>query len=136
MFKYLLSLAISLMLIAPAQADLVTDLSKRRIDINSTFTGASLLLFGTFTEAFDYDPEIHDIVITVTGPNKPMVLRKKVNKAGIWVNYYQQSYNKMPSYYSVLSTRPLVEISDKPTLGRLGLGTNFLFFDPKEEAQY
>lgn len=135
MFKYLLSLAISFWFIVPAQADLVTDLSKRRIDINSTFTGASLLLFGTFTETFDYDSEIHDIVITVKGPNKPMVLRKKVNKAGIWLNYYQQSYNKMPSYYSVLSTRPLEDISGKPTLGKLGLGTSFLFFDPNPLEQ-
>jgi hypothetical protein len=106
--KLFLGLVITLLFVSGVQADLVTDLSKRRIDINSTFTGASLLLFGTFTEEFDYNPDLHDIVITVTGPNKPMILRKKVNKMGIWVNYYRESYNKMPSYYSVLSTRPVV----------------------------
>lgn len=118
-----------------ANADLVTDLSKRRIDINSTFTGASLLLFGTFTEEFDYDPLKHDIVITVTGPNKPMVLRKKANKGGLWINYYREEYKQMPSYYSVLSSRPLENISDKPTLGKFGLGTQFLFFNPDLNRQ-
>lgn len=128
--KIILIFAALAITIAPANADLVTDLSKRRIDINSTFTGANLLLFGTFTEAFDYDPEKHDIVITVKGPNKPMALRKKANKGGLWINYYREEYTEMPSYYSVLSSRPLEDISDKPTLGKYGLGTNFLFFKP------
>lgn len=118
-----------------AKADLVTDLSERRIDINSTFTGANLLLFGTFTEAFDYDPNIHDIVITVKGPNKPMVLRKKALKGGLWINYYREEYTEMPSYYSVLSSRPLEDIADNPTLGKLGLGTKFLFFKPNPLKQ-
>lgn len=116
-------------------ADLVTDISERRIDINSTFTGASLLLFGTFTEEFEYDPHKHDIVITVKGPNKPMVLRQKANKGGIWINYFQEEYTEMPSYYSVLSSRPLEDIADNPTLGKLGLGTDFLFFKPNPLKQ-
>ena len=132
--KFTLKICLGLLLflgaVNVAKADLVTDLSKRRIDINSTFTGASLLLFGTFTETFDYDPKRHDIVITVKGPNKPMTLRKKAKKGGIWINYYREEYQEMPSYYSVLSSRPLEDISDNPTLGKLGLGTDFLFFKP------
>lgn len=134
-YKLLLSLILLLMGINTAKADLVTDLSERRIDINSTFTGASLLLFGTFTETFDYDPKIHDIVITVKGPNKPMALHKKANKGGIWINYFREEYRNIPSYYSVLSSRPLEDISDKPTLGKYGLGTNFLFFNPNLNRQ-
>lgn len=128
--KFIFAAILLLAIPSHVQADLVTDLSKRRIDINSTFTGANLLLFGTFTEAFDYDPEIHDIVITVKGPNKPMTLHKKAKKGGIWINYFREEYTQMPSYYSVLSSRPLEEISDRPTLGKLGLGTDFLFFTP------
>lgn len=137
--KYIMQIFLCLMAsilhISVVNADLVTDLSERRIDINSTFTGANLLLFGTFTEEFEYDPNIHDIVITVKGPNKPMTLRKKTNKGGIWINYYREEYRQMPSYYSVLSSRPLEEISDKPTLGKYGLGTSFLFFDPNLNQQ-
>lgn len=121
--------------ISVSKADLVTDISNRRIEINSTFTGANLLLFGTFTEQFEYDPDIHDIVITVKGPNKPMIMRKKKNVGGIWINYYQEYYTRVPSYYSVLSSRPLEDISTKPTLGKLGLGTNFLFFSPDDLKQ-
>uniref|UniRef100_A0A2A4Z105 TIGR02186 family protein n=1 Tax=OCS116 cluster bacterium TaxID=2030921 RepID=A0A2A4Z105_9PROT len=116
-------------------ADLVTDLSKRRIDINFTFSGVNLLLFGTFTEKFDYDSEKHDIVITVKGPSKLMILHKKAKKGGVWTNYYHEEYSQIPSYYSVLSSRVLEDILDKPTLAKLGLGTNFLFFDPNSTQQ-
>lgn len=134
-YKILLGLGLIFASMNVAKADLVTDLSQRRIDINSTFTGASLLLFGTFTEAFDYDPNIHDIVITVKGPNKPMALLKKTNKGGIWINYFREEYTEMPSYYSVLSSRSLEDISDRPTLGKYGLGTSFLFFNPNLNRQ-
>ncbi len=134
-FKAALTCILLMLNINMAKAELVTDLSNRVIEINSTFTGANLLLFGTFTETFDYDPNIHDIVITVKGPNKPMILRKKIHAAGIWINYYQEHYMSVPSYYSVLSSRPLEDISDKPTLGRLGLGTNFLYFKPDSMKQ-
>ncbi|MBL1419371.1 MAG: TIGR02186 family protein [Alphaproteobacteria bacterium] len=134
-FKLFLSILLFVGTSSVAKADLVTDLSERRIDINSTFTGASLLLFGTFTEAFDYDPKRHDIVITVKGPNKPMILRKKAKKGGIWINYFREEYMEIPSYYSVLSSRPLEDISDKPTLGKYGLGTSFLFFNPNLNRQ-
>lgn len=134
-FKFLFCILWALGAVNVAKADLVTDISERRIDINSTFTGASLLLFGTFTETFDYDPKRHDIVITVKGPNKPMTLRKKVKKGGIWINYFREEYTQMPSYYSVLSNRPLEDISDKPTLGKYGLGTSFLFFKPNLNRQ-
>ncbi|MGL1920697.1 MAG: TIGR02186 family protein [Hyphomicrobiales bacterium] len=135
LYKTFLMVVAAFAISTTAQADLVTDLSKRRIDINSTFTGANLLLFGTFTEAFDYDPEKHDIVITVRGPNKPMALHKKAHKVGMWINYFREEYTEMPSYYSVLSSRPLEDISDKPTLGKYSLGTNFLFFNPDLSRQ-
>ena len=135
LYKLFLSLCVMTIATSTTKADLVTDLSDRRIEINSTFTGASLLLFGTFTEKFDYDPKLHDIVITVKGPNKPMVIRKKANKAGIWINYYREEYMNIPSYYSVLSSRALEQITTKPILGKLGLGTNFLFFNPDVTRQ-
>ncbi len=129
-FKIFLSLCFLTLAIGTAKAELVTDLSDRRVEINSTFTGASLLLFGTFTEKFKYDPNLHDIVITVVGPNKPMILRKKNKVAGIWINYYREEYTEIPAYYSVLSSRKLTDIATKVTLGRFGLGTDFLFLKP------
>jgi len=77
---------------------LVADLSQYRIEIDSSFTGTRLLLFGSRND-------IGDIVIVVRGPEKKYVVRRKERVAGIWMNRDRQRFDKLPSYYTVASSK-------------------------------
>ncbi|VAW13440.1 hypothetical protein MNBD_ALPHA09-2126 [hydrothermal vent metagenome] len=123
----LIVLALALLRPAPAPAqELVTNLSKYLISIQSTFTGAELLLFGA-VEGRQLDRQT-DIAIVVRGPSTDIVVRRKARVSGIWVNYDAASIKAVPGYYAVVSTRPLDQIAAPEVLQRHGIGAANLHF--------
>lgn len=118
---------IVLALLRPAPAmsqELVTNLSKYLISIESTFTGAELLLFGA-VEGRQLDRQT-DIAIVVRGPEDNLVVRRKAKVSGIWVNYDAATIGSVPGYYAVVSTRPLDQIAAPELLLRHGIGLDNL----------
>lgn len=109
--------------------ELVTDLSDHLIAIESTFTGADILLFGAVEAE---SPEIlamaRDVVVVVRGPAERLTARRKAKVAGIWVNYDAQKFIQVPSYYAVVSTRPLTAIASAEILERQEIGAPNLRF--------
>src|SRR3546814_3762278 len=79
-------------LLVPASASaadprLVPDVSSRAIDIQYSFTGEELLLFGAILYPGQRLPDDRaDIVVVLKGPVRPIVLREEQRVAGIWVN--------------------------------------------------
>lgn len=98
-----------------AAAPLVADLSSREIAISTGFAGAELLLFG----AVDGEG---DIVVVVRGPKRREVVRRKTRIAGIWVNGKSMTFEDVPAFYWVASTRPIEDIAPARVLeaGRIG----------------
>jgi len=110
---------------APVTAqELVTDLSKYLISIESTFTGADLLLFGA-VEGRQLDRQT-DVAIVVRGPEDNIIVRRKARVSGIWVNYDAATIGAVPGYYAVVATRPLDMIAAPEVLQRHGIGTDYL----------
>lgn len=104
--------------------ELVTDMSQHLISIESTFNGAELLLFGA-VEGSRAD-KISDIAIVVRGPSDNLIIRRKANVGGLWVNYDAAEIADVPGYYSVVSTRPLEDITKREVLQRHGIGVDNL----------
>jgi uncharacterized protein (TIGR02186 family) len=114
----------------PAAAErLVVSLSNHRVAITSSFVGEDLVLFGTI------EPDAgktalrssYNLVVTVTGPRQTLRTRRKARVLGIWVNVDSREFERVPSYLSVLSNRPVAEIANQDTLRRLQVGLdNFL----------
>jgi uncharacterized protein (TIGR02186 family) len=116
------------MLLLPFHAHakpLIADLSSHHIAIDSRFTGTELLLFGAKND-------IGDLVIVVRGPERSIMVRKKSRVAGIWVNTDQASFDAVPAYYAVASTRPLVRVVPPGLRSQLGLGIDSLHFPARE----
>lgn len=115
--------------------ELVTDLSEHLIAIKSNFTGTQILLFGAVEAE---SPEIRalarDIVVVVRGPSTDFTVRRKARVAGIWMNYGAETYEAVPGYYAVVSTRPLDAIASKDVLERHQIGTKYLRFKRLEAA--
>jgi len=105
--------------LAPADAPLVTDLSSHLIAITSGFNGTELLLFGSIDEP-------GDVVVVVRGPSGQEVVRRKESVWGVWFNRRSQRFDGVPSYYAVVSSRPLTEIAGPALLNRLQIGAQHL----------
>ena len=110
---------------------LVTDLSDHLIKVESTFTGAKILLFGAIeTENLFVRSLAKDVVVVVRGPTEDITARRKEKIAGIWMNYGSQTFKDVPSYYAVASTRNLNTITSSEILQRYQIGFKNLKFLP------
>jgi uncharacterized protein (TIGR02186 family) len=109
----------------PAGAErLVSSLSSHRVQINSSFTGVELVLFGTVERDAATVPRksAYDVVATAAGPRENLVTRRKDRLFGVWVNAESQAFVSVPSYLAVLSTRPYDTFANADTLRRLQVG--------------
>lgn len=110
----------------PARAEIVTaGLSDTRVEIQSNFVGTELTLFGLIeAEPGAELAETYDVAVVVRGPGEDTVTRRRERIAGIWINRRAVGFADAPSYYAVLSNRPLAEIADPETLAeyQIGLG--------------
>ncbi len=110
---------------------LVTDLSDPLIKVESTFTGAKILLFGAVeADNLFLRSLAKDVVVVVRGPNEDITARRKEKIAGIWMNYGTQTFKNIPSYYAVASTRNLKAIASPEVLQRYQIGFENLKFLP------
>ncbi len=124
------ALAAVVMATLPARAQnesVQLDTSTREISIKPDFNGAEIVIFG----AVDNSKEAtsgsgyYDIIIVIRGPAETVVTRRKEQVAGIWLNGSSRTFHKVPSFFGVLSTRPITEIANKETLERFDIE-----FDP------
>src|SRR3546814_18666336 len=92
---------------AAADPRLVPDVSSRAIEIQYSFTGEELLLFGAILYPGQRLPDDRaDIVVVLKGPVRPIVLREKQRVAGIWVNANSIRLRTSPGFYALGSSRP------------------------------
>lgn len=118
-------LLIALASIAPASAEtLITSLSNHRVLINSNYTGTSIAVFGaierdaqTIARATSYD-----VVVTVRGPRQLLTVREKQKVGPVWVNQEQQKFPLAPAYLSVLTSKPIDEITSVQLRQRQKIG--------------
>jgi uncharacterized protein (TIGR02186 family) len=99
------------------------DLDEEEVFITTDFRGTELLLFGALDRA-----SIDDIAIIITGPTNDVALRRKDKVAGIWLNTENANIVGIPSFYHILTTRPLNEIVSENTLKVNYIGFDYLPF--------
>lgn len=113
---------------------LVPDVSQRKIQIQSGFTGERLLLFGAiiYPRGIVPDDQI-DVAIILRGPSQAITLREKQQIAGIWVNADSSDFRSAPAYYAIASSRPLDKIVDAKTAAIYELGLERMQLSPSGE---
>nr|WP_279306691.1 TIGR02186 family protein [Microvirga solisilvae] len=111
---------------------LITSLSNHRVLINSNYTGTSIAVFG----AIERDAQTvaratgYDVVVTVRGPNQFLVVREKEKLGPIWINQEQQKFPLAPAYLSVLTSRPITEITSIQLRQRQKIGLRAIINAP------
>lgn len=120
------ALLLALGLAAPAQAErLISQVSNDTVEITSSFDGERMNFFGAIvpdagSEQRYVQGPFH-VVVVVLGPTQTRVARQKTNNFGVWINTGQVEFANFPSYFHVLSSGRLTDISDITTLT-----TNFI----------
>jgi uncharacterized protein (TIGR02186 family) len=107
--------------ISPVAAErLVSQLSTDLIEITSSYDGERITFFGSIepeagAELRFVEGPFH-VVIVVTGPAQARVARQKTRNFGIWINTDQVVFDRFPSYFQVLSSGRLLDITSPTTL--------------------
>ncbi|MBV1902192.1 MAG: TIGR02186 family protein [Marinosulfonomonas sp.] len=105
-------LIVLLALTAPAFGEeVVAGLSQNRVAITANFDGSEILVFGAVKRdaPAPVTGEMH-VIVTVSGPSKPVTVRRKEHRYGIWMNTDSVVVDAAPSFYSIATSAPLADI--------------------------
>jgi uncharacterized protein (TIGR02186 family) len=108
------------------------DVSMRSVAVTSSFNGTEVVIFGAVDNSRQSSAEsgLYDVVIVVEGTPTKLAVRRKSNVAGIWINSQSITYESVPSYYAIISTRPLDEIADPILLRENDIGFDYVRMNP------
>lgn len=109
------SLLLALLMFAlPAQAakeEVVLGLSHDRVAITADFDGSEILIFGAVKRETPIpDADQIQVVVTVSGPDSPVLVRRKEKKFGIWINADSVLVDSAPSFYAIATSAPLIQV--------------------------
>ena len=106
-----LVLVLLALLSLPARAEeVVLGLSADKVAITATFDGSDILVFGAVKREAPISDVPLDVIVTISGPSRPVVVRRKERRFGIWVNTDAVDVDSAPSFYAVATTGPLDEV--------------------------
>ncbi len=131
MRRVLAALALVL-LAAPARAqapgDVASDLpaavAEEQITVSSDYRGSFITVFGVNPDRRGRG----DIVVVVRGPTQSTVVMRKRRVFGLWINGDPVRFGEAPSFFAVLSNRPLRQIASPQAIWQYQL-------DPAASAQ-
>ena len=121
--------ALLLAMASPALAQPVMALlSSDRVEITSNFTGTDVTVFG----ALELDRELSgvDLIVLLRGPDVDMTTRRMERVLGLWLNRSAETFEDVPAFYAIHSSRPLGEIADPARLAASRLGFASIVEEP------
>ncbi len=130
--KQLLALAL-LLAAAPAWAqaptpdtanELPAAVVEQEISVSSDYRGSFITVFGHNPDRFGRG----DVVVVVRGPNVETVVMRKRRQFGLWINGDPVRFAGAPSFFAVLSNRPIADIANPQLIREYHL-------DPAASAQ-
>lgn len=98
--------ALLLMALPGYAEEVVIGLSKDQVAITATFDGSEILVFGAVKREAPIQEEPLEVVVAVAGPQEPIVVRRKEQRFGIWVNVDAVEIDAAPSFYAIATTGP------------------------------
>ncbi len=126
-----------LMLLLPWAAhaeELAAGISRDKIEINSSFRGTEVAIFGSVEPAIGEIVEgdrSRDIIVVVRSDQlSQAIVRKKELVGPVWINRDARHFVNVPEFYFVATNRPLKDIAAPSVLQQFELGLEHLVFGP------
>lgn len=92
-----------------AASDLPAAIADEEISVDSAYRGSQIDVWGVNPDRRGRG----DIVVVVRGPNQPAMVMRKRRFLGLWVNSAPVAFSEAPSFFAVLSTRPVNMIAER-----------------------
>lgn len=105
------------------------EIAENRVDITTGFNGTNVVLFGTTSGE-------GDLVITLKGPERTMIVRRKGRVLGTWMNRDYVEFRRVPSYYDYASTMTDAVLDEYPAMledGAIGVDHLGLYSEDADE---
>lgn len=117
--------ALLLLIALPAKAEeVVAGMSQNQIAITANFDGSEILIFGAVKrESAIPDDSSLGVIVAISGPLGPVMVRRKEKVLGIWINTDSVEVDQAPSFYAIATTKPLTEILSATEDLRYGIST-------------
>src|SRR5690606_4975942 len=121
MRRVLCALAAMLVLAGAASAaPLEIDLASDHVDITTGFTGADVVVYGLKERPGG------EVAITISGPERTMVVRRKAEVMGAYINRQSVEFRRVPSYYDYALTAPSPDLAEEALLDANVIGLRAL----------
>jgi len=119
--RWLGALALLGALATPALGDrLLSTMSNDEVEITSSFDGEKMTFFGSIAPDAGAEQKFVEgpfqVIVVVLGPTADRTAREMTHNFGIWLNTDQVTFRKFPSYFQVLASDRLADITDITTL--------------------
>ena len=89
----------------------IAGLSQTHVSITTDFSGSEIFIYGAVKRDAPVPKDWPlEVIVAVTGPLEPAIVRKKERKLGIWVNDAGVKVDAAPSLYAVATTGPFRDI--------------------------
>lgn len=99
---------------------------KDTVHISTDFHGEELFIFGTVAPG---EKERH-VIVVVEGPPRSVVIRKKKEVMGVWINGEQVTFREVPGFHRIAASLPLETLLPEQTLRQLMLVPRFSDYAP------
>lgn len=90
--------------------EVVLGLSMSAVEITTSFDGSEILVFGAVKRTAPLPEEPLHVIVTVAGPQEPVVVRRKERRFGIWINTEAVEVDEAPSFYAIATTGPMKDV--------------------------
>lgn len=119
---------------AQAQAaDIAIALTDELIKVDTSFSGARLVLFGAVT-GLENPEDAVDIVSVVRGPDTRFDVRRVEKRNLIWMPGETHTVERAPGLYLTTATKRLTDIAPLPDQDAYNLGADFLDIEMADSA--
>jgi uncharacterized protein (TIGR02186 family) len=142
LFACLLALWLTPLAAAPVPDSIEAEVSDNYFYIEPGYNGSSIVLFGSIDreklrkqsfdhaaatgQAMKFRGNSFDVAVTIRGPVRPITVWKKARHAGLWINTESLTFEGVPNYYAVLSTKPVAGIASPEERKAHGIGLDAL----------
>lgn len=134
MIRIMLAALILLMPFTAPAEELAAGISRDKIEINSSFRGTEVAIFGSVEPAIGEVVEgdrARDIVVVVRSDRlSRATVRKKELVGPVWINRDAREFVNVPEFYFVATNRPLKDIAAPSVLQQFELGLDNIVFGP------
>lgn len=100
------------LLAAPLHAEeVVLGLSQDQVSISTNFDGSEILIYGAIKREAPIPTSAPlQVIVTVSGPLEPVMVRRKERRFGIWVNVDAVEVDAAPSFYAITTSAPWSDV--------------------------